>query len=173
MACLRSRAPGASSANVRKVMLANLGGSLEPERKLRSELHKAGFRFRRNTRPVIDFRCEADILFPTEKVCVFVDGCFWHGCPRHFVCPKTNKDWWAEKIEINQTRDCKHSAELLKRGWRPIRIWEHSIRDNVHDVVEMIRSELLRRRLCLRRHGCAGGDKPSKIKRPRLLKNRN
>ena len=102
---IRARAPIASSPQVRAVMKANYGGGLLPEQILRSELQKAGLRFRKHVKPLPGVRCEADIVFSRAKLCVFVDGCFWHGCPRHFVCPKTNSAWWDEKIKENRIRD--------------------------------------------------------------------
>jgi DNA mismatch endonuclease (patch repair protein) len=142
--CLRSRAPSASSTRVRAVMTANLGGNLEPERMLRSELQKAGFRFRKNVRPIPNIRCEADIVFTNKKVCVFVDGCFWHGCPKHFTCPKVNEAWWMEKIEANRARDKKRVRELKCHGWKPIRVWEHCVRKDLVETVRRIRLQLQR-----------------------------
>ena len=58
---------------------------------------------------------------------MFVDGCYWHGCPRHFAVPKQNSAWWTEKIDDNRTRDVRRTAELRDRGWMVIRLWEHDV----------------------------------------------
>jgi len=124
---IRSRAPAASSPLIRRVMQANYGGMTKPEVLLRSALHRAGLRFFKDYRPAAGLRCTADVVFPSQRVCVFVDGCFWHGCPRHFKVPKTHSAWWLEKIEDNRRRDRRQAAELRKRGWRVIRVWEHKL----------------------------------------------
>jgi DNA mismatch endonuclease (patch repair protein) len=62
-----------------------------------------------------------------EKIALFVDGCFWHGCPKHYRKPATNSVFWKGKMTRNTARDKKVSAELRARGWRVIRVWEHSI----------------------------------------------
>lgn len=94
------------------------------ERALRSLLHRRGFRYR------VDYllpglRRRADIAFPTERVAVMVDGCFWHGCPEHGTWPRENADWWREKIERNRARDRDTDARLADAGWVSVRVWEH------------------------------------------------
>jgi DNA mismatch endonuclease (patch repair protein) len=111
-------------------MVANWGGNTAPERKLRSALHHAGLRFFKDYRPLSDLRCTADLVFPKQRVCVFVDGCFWHGCRIHFKCPKMNSGWWREKIEGNRLRDRKQTRTLTVRHWKVIRIWEHTIQSD-------------------------------------------
>jgi DNA mismatch endonuclease (patch repair protein) len=64
-------------------------------------------------------------VFPRLKVAVFVDGCFWHGCPVHGTWPKANSDWWRAKIEANRLRDSDTDRRLSEMGWRVVRIWEH------------------------------------------------
>jgi len=124
---IRSRAPTASSANVHKVMVANYGDNTLPELLIRRTLFRFGLRFRKNARPIESLRCVADIVFPKRRVCVFVDGCFWHGCPKHFKCPKTNSAWWSEKIEANRVRDRRQTKRLQRAGWTVIRVWEHDL----------------------------------------------
>jgi DNA mismatch endonuclease (patch repair protein) len=68
-----------------------------------------------------------DFIFPIQRVAVFVDGCFWHGCPRCYRQPKSNVDFWKRKISGNKKRDLRVCRELKKRGWRVVRIWEHSL----------------------------------------------
>lgn len=138
-ASIRSRAPSASSAFVRRVMQANRSRNTTPERLLRAALHSRGFRFRVDTKLESGFRCKADIVFPRLRVCVFIDGCFWHGCPAHYSCPKTNTSWWEEKIRDNVARDAAKTATLKRLGWKVLRIWEHEIRSNLDGCIRLVR----------------------------------
>lgn len=70
-------------------------------------------------------RRRADVAFLKAKVAVFVDGCFWHGCPEHGTWPKANAHWWRTKIETNQRRDKDTDRRLLAAGWTVLRFWEH------------------------------------------------
>jgi len=89
---------------------------------LRSALHAAGLRFRLHRRVE---GVTVDIVFPRPRVAVFVDGCFWHGCPKHATFPKSNKRYWLPKLAENKTRDKRQSGLLRRAGWTVIRIWEH------------------------------------------------
>jgi DNA mismatch endonuclease (patch repair protein) len=93
---------------------------------VRSALHRLGLRFKVN-RPVIGLRRKADVVFPTEKVAVFIDGCFWHGCPLHATWPKANADFWRAKIEANKARDRATDETLEAAGWTVLRCWEHEL----------------------------------------------
>jgi len=64
-------------------------------------------------------------VFPSARIAVFVDGCFWHRCPDHYVAPKNNAEFWETKIAKNVERDRRQDAELAELGWESIRIWEH------------------------------------------------
>jgi len=75
-------------------------------------------------------------VFTRRKVAVFIDGCFWHACPDHFVMPRANVDYWAPKIERNQRRDREVDAALLAEGWTVLRFWEHESPVDVADHVE-------------------------------------
>ena len=101
------------------------GRDTAAERRLRSELHRRGRRFRVDFSPLVGSRRRADIVFTRRRLAVFVDGCFWHGCPRHGTWPKHNADWWRAKIEMNQRRDRDTDRQLMNAGWRVIRVWEH------------------------------------------------
>lgn len=68
-----------------------------------------------------------DFIFPKAKLAVFVDGCFWHGCPKHGVQPKGNKVFWLNKLGANKARDRKVNRLLRAKGWRVLRIWEHDL----------------------------------------------
>lgn len=69
-----------------------------------------------------------DFVFRKERLAVFVDGCFWHGCPNCYTAPQDNKGFWQEKIRSNRQRDRRVVRELRQRGWRVLRIWEHALR---------------------------------------------
>jgi DNA mismatch endonuclease (patch repair protein) len=92
---------------------------------LRRVLHSRGLRFRVDREVLPGIRRRADIVFVTAKVVVFVDGCFWHSCPRHRTSPKANAAWWAEKLATNRRRDTRTNRQLRKAGWRVERVWEH------------------------------------------------
>lgn len=114
-----------------------------PELALRSELHRRGLRFRVDRRPVPGVRTRADLVFPREKVAVYVDGCFWHGCPDHGTMPKANADFWGPKLARNKERDREIDEALTDEGWTVIRAWEHedpvSAADRVEHVVRLTR----------------------------------
>jgi DNA mismatch endonuclease, patch repair protein len=106
---------------------------------LRSLLHRLGLRFRVEY-PLPGLRRRADVAFPRRKIAVFVDGCFWHGCPEHATWPRANAEWWRAKIEGNVARDRDTDARLLDAGWRVVRIWEHEAPpDGASRVVAAIR----------------------------------
>lgn len=68
-----------------------------------------------------------DFVFRDVRVCVFIDGCFWHGCPKCYSAPKSSQNFWAEKVTRNRARDLLVSRQLRKSGWRVLRIWEHEL----------------------------------------------
>ena len=127
MASIRSRAPNASSSRIRQLMRNVPRRDTSAEVLLRKSLFRLGLRYRLDSRPVRTVLCKADIVFRYARVCVFVDGCYWHGCSRHFRPPSTNRSWWSEKIADNRMRDQRQSRALRKHGWRVIRFWEHQI----------------------------------------------
>jgi DNA mismatch endonuclease (patch repair protein) len=111
----------------------------KPEVEIRRLLHAAGFRFRVDTILEPDLRARGDIVWRGRKTVVFVDGCFWHGCPEHATQPKANADWWREKLAGNVTRDRRTDAELTARGWRVLRYWEHERpTDVVQDLIRAL-----------------------------------
>ena len=95
----------ASSAAVRTVMRGNRKRDTRPEVGLRKAVHGLGLRYRVAARPLADGRWTADLVFPRARVAVFLDGCFWHGCPAHFTPPRTNGTYWGPKIARNRARD--------------------------------------------------------------------
>lgn len=119
------RPSGASSEGVRKSMRANKGRDTKPELALRRAVHALGLRYRVSTRPLSAVRRTADMTFSRAKVAVFLDGCFWHGCPEHHTKSATNSEYWAEKVHRNRERDRETDRLLRDSGWSVIRIWEH------------------------------------------------
>jgi DNA mismatch endonuclease (patch repair protein) len=115
----------ASSEGVRRSMQSNRPTGTSVEAQIRSGLHRAGLRFKKNGRPIAGLRCEVDVVFPRQKVAVLVDGCFWHGCPIHATRPVINGDWWAAKLDRNMERDRSNDQRLLGAGWTVLRLWEH------------------------------------------------
>jgi DNA mismatch endonuclease, patch repair protein len=116
----------ASALAVRRSMVANRHRDTTPEVRLRSLLHAAGVRFRKDYRIDIDgLRIRTDIAFPGSRVAVFVDGCFWHRCPLHGTDPKRNGDFWKRKLDRNVERDHLVNATLSDSDWTVLRFWEH------------------------------------------------
>jgi DNA mismatch endonuclease, patch repair protein len=115
----------ASSVGVRKSMQSNTGRDTKPELALRRAVHALGLRYYVNKRPIKAVRRTADLVFPRARVAIFVDGCFWHGCPTHHTVAKTNADFWAQKVTTNRRRDAQTNALLQQAGWTVVRIWEH------------------------------------------------
>lgn len=96
-----------------------------PELAVRRLLHASGHRYRVNA-PVPGMpRRTVDIVFSRAKVAVFLDGCFWHGCPQHATEPKANSDWWRQKLDRNMVRDRETTTHLAGAGWTVLRFWEH------------------------------------------------
>lgn len=102
---------------------------------VRRELHRRGRRFFVNRRLLGDRRT-VDVVFPSGKVAVFVDGCFWHVCPRHGTGSHTNTQWWSDKLARNVERDRRTDADLRAAGWTVVRIWEHEGIQAAADLVE-------------------------------------
>lgn len=119
----------ASSAANRRSMLGNRNRDTSPELALRSLVHAAGLRYRVAAKPLPGMRRTADLVFRPTRVAVFIDGCFWHGCPEHFVLPKTNPEYWREKIGRNMERDRETDERLQEAGWLVLRFWEHQPAD--------------------------------------------
>jgi DNA mismatch endonuclease (patch repair protein) len=115
----------ASSAANRKSMQGNRSRDTAPELALRRLLHAAGLRYRVHRAPLPELRRRADVVFGPAHVAVFVDGCYWHGCPEHYVPPKTNPGYWSPKIAGNVARDRDTDARLVAAGWLVLRFWAH------------------------------------------------
>lgn len=115
----------ALSEGVRRSMRSNKGRDTKPELRIRSAVHALGMRYYVNTRPLPNFRRTADLVFTRARIAVFVDGCFWHGCPEHHSVAKTNANYWARKVRENRLRDADTDRVLSEAGWVVVRIWEH------------------------------------------------
>lgn len=85
-----------------------------------------------------------DVAFTRQRLAVFVDGCFWHGCPQHFIAPQSNREWWLAKIDMNQRRDADTNALLHVAGWQVLRLWEHDSGAVMADLVEAHLDQLRR-----------------------------
>lgn len=130
--------PEPASQAVTATMRGNRRRDTRPELQIRSILHRRGLRFyvdksiRTNGRSV-----RPDIVFPRLKVAVFIDGCFWHGCPEHGRRPRSNTEYWRWKLEQNHDRDARVTTALQIGGWDVLRIWEHVPPEEASDQIEL------------------------------------
>lgn len=122
----------------RRIMRANRRRDTGPELAVRSLLHRRGRRFRidvpirvEGARPI-----RPDIVFPRARVAVFIDGCFWHGCPEHGTTPATNAAYWVPKLKDNKRRDARNTRALEEDGWVVVRAWTHEASSMIADKVE-------------------------------------
>lgn len=145
----------APAAEVSRRMSLTVGRDNPRELRIRSALHAQGLRFRVHHASVPGTKRTLDIAFPGIRLAVLCDGCFWHGCPLHSTIPKSNRDWWVQKIATNVSRDRDTDTRLVTDGWTVVRIWEHV------PIDEAIRLVLTRHR------ELAGGDGKSKKARTR------
>lgn len=115
----------ASSAGRRRNMQAIRSRDTKPEQLVRRLVHGLGLRYRVCAKPLPDLRRTADMVFRPAKVAVFIDGCYWHGCPEHYVAPRTNPGYWSGKVAGNIARDRDTDQRLHDAGWTVLRFWEH------------------------------------------------
>lgn len=123
--------PTPSSPAVSSRMSRQASRDTGPELAIRRLLHATGHRYRLHRKVPGMARRTIDIAFPGPKVAVFVDGCFWHGCPEHATQPRANKDWWRQKLDKNISRDRETNERLDAEGWTVLRFWEHEPPDVV------------------------------------------
>ena len=128
----------ASSADATERLSRTRRRDTAPERALRRSLHRRGLRFRIEKPVLPSVRRRVDVVFGPARVAVFVDGCFWHGCPEHVTWPKSNPDFWRAKIETNRMRDRDTDERLQAIGWRVVRIWEHEDPEDAADRIERL-----------------------------------
>ena len=117
-------------------MLGNRSRDTKPEMLVRSLVHRRGLRYRVSQRPIANIRRTADLVFRRAKVAVNVDGCFWHGCEQHYKEPKTNTEYWRNKIDGNRRRDRETDELLTAAGGLVLRFWEHEDPQDVADLIE-------------------------------------
>lgn len=110
----------------------------KPELVLRKALWAEGLRYRLHYG-----REKIDIAFPGKKVAVFVDGCFWHGCPRHFRAPASNKGYWRPKIERNKIRAKEKDRRLRGQGWKIVHIWEHELKKKPEKAAKKVYNKFM------------------------------
>lgn len=130
--------PHPTSSAVTAVMKGNRRSDTRPEIRLRSALHRRGYRFRKDRRitvPDASRKPRPDIVFTRQRVAVFVDGCFWHCCPEHGRTPKANTDYWGPKLARNRERDRHDTALLRQANWNVVRLWEHQPLDEMLEQV--------------------------------------
>lgn len=119
----------ASSESRRRNMQAIRSRDTKPEKLIRRLVHAQGLRYRVSVKPLPDLRRTADMVFRPAKVAVFIDGCYWHGCPEHYVPPRTNPGYWSGKVAGNVARDRDTDQRLAEAGWTVLRFWEHESAD--------------------------------------------
>jgi len=131
------------AAAKRRALMSKIRSSdTKPERVMRTALRQRGLRFR------TDYGAEhADFAFPSAKVALFVDGCFWHGCPKHYVPPRNNATYWKWKVGYNRRRDSKLRTRLREAGWVVFRVWEHSLPMLANRYAETVARRVRRRTL--------------------------
>lgn len=129
-----SKVKSSSIAASQRMALVRQKGT-RAEINLRRLLHARGLRYRVQVPLLAKPRRVADIVFTRAKIAVFVDGCFWHGCPEHASWPKSNAGFWRDKIETNRLRDTDTDQRLKALGWKVVRIWEH---ENAGDAADRI-----------------------------------
>ncbi len=128
--------PSSREASLRMARVRQKG--TDAELSLRKELHARGLRYRLQVPLLTKPRRVADVVFPRAKVAVFVDGCFWHGCPAHASWPKSNAQFWRDKIEANRARDADTDRRLSALGWRVIRVWAHERAGEAAERIENV-----------------------------------
>ncbi|WP_410537851.1 very short patch repair endonuclease [Streptomyces sp. KL2] len=133
--------PAPSSPSVSARMSRQANRDTSPEVAVRRLLYAAGYRYRLHRKVPGMPRRTIDIAFPGTKVAVFLDGCFWHGCPEHATQPKANKEWWRQKLDRNISRDLETTERLSEEGWVVLRFWEHESPDAVAGRVAQVVTE--------------------------------
>ena len=129
------------SASVRSKVMSNIQGrNTKPEIILRRRLWHAGLRYRVHVR----IPGSPDIVFRRQKIAVFVDGCFWHGCPIHYKRPTSNQPFWDNKLRENMERDERVDRSLIDDGWVVLHYWEHEINSSLelcaNEIVQLVRN---------------------------------
>ncbi len=111
------------------------GKNTTPEIRLRQALWRAGLRYR------LHMKIEGirpDLVFPARRLALFIDGCFWHGCPDHYVSPRTRSEFWSAKLAANTERDRIQTLRLLQAGWQVLRLWEHEVDSDIKRATDEV-----------------------------------
>lgn len=131
---------GPSMADDRSDLMSRIRGDhTAPERALRAALWARGLRYRLHLKTPAG---RPDVVFPGRRVAVFIDGCFWHGCPDHYVRPRSNTPFWSNKLRANVERDRAQTLRLEEMGWRVVRLWEHQVFENLDEAVSAVEDAL-------------------------------
>jgi len=125
------------SKEIRSKIMSKVQRNSKPEQTLRKALFRLGYRYSLNHR-FKELNFKPDIVMVSRKICIFVDGCFWHKCSKCFKQPKSNKKYWNSKIKRNVERDKEQNKFLKKYGWKVIRIWEHELNKNLGKSIKKI-----------------------------------
>lgn len=115
------------------------GKNTSPELAVRKGLSARGLRYR------LQYRTpggRADLAMPAKRFALFIDGCFWHGCPEHYVRPRSREEFWTAKLQENVARDRRQVAALAEAGWTVVRIWEHEVVEAPSVVVDKVLTAL-------------------------------
>lgn len=130
--------PKASSEAVSRQMRAMPRRDTGPELALRRSVHRRGMRY---VLGGAGLPGRPDLVFSRRRIAVFVDGCFWHGCPTHGVRPRANAEWWAAKLDANTARDRRNDRDLIEAGWAVVHVWEHEDPDEAAGALHRLWTE--------------------------------
>lgn len=124
-------------------MRANRGTHTGPEMSVRRALHARGWRYRTHKRlSAAGIQVRPDLVFSSQRVAIFIDGCYWHGCPTHGSSPKGNSEYWQAKFLRNTARDTRVNEALRSEGWTVVRVWEHvAIAEATQQIERVLRKQ--------------------------------
>jgi DNA mismatch endonuclease (patch repair protein) len=137
----------ATTPAIRRTMQGCRGRDTSSELSLRSAVHRLGLRYVVDVRPLPGIRRKADLVFPRLRLAVFMDGCFWHGCPMHYTAPVAHAEFWNTKLDMNRLRDSETDQLLAAAGWTVLRVWEHQDSAGAAALVREVLEELRARRV--------------------------
>jgi len=135
----RGKRPASSVMSKSEQMARVRSRDTDAELVLRRALWHAGLRYRVLVR---ELPGTPDLVFMRARVAIFIDGCFWHGCPIHYREPKRNSWFWKEKLVRNQARDCRVDSELSEMGWAVVRLWEHDIYEDANELAARLKTTI-------------------------------
>jgi DNA mismatch endonuclease, patch repair protein len=118
-----------------KIMKAIKSTGTKLEVTVMDALEKRGYKFVRNDKELTG---KPDLSFKEIRTIIFVDSCFWHGCPIHYKRPKSNQEYWDKKFERNRARDEVVNQHYIEEGWGIMRVWEHELKEDFDGTIEDI-----------------------------------